>query len=76
MGKGSVVYADGHIYLRSENGPVAFFEATSAGYNEKGQFSPTGRSGKPAWSHPVIAGGRLYLRDMDNLVAFDLRASR
>ncbi|MCA9115234.1 MAG: PQQ-binding-like beta-propeller repeat protein [Planctomycetaceae bacterium] len=76
VGKGSVVYADGHIYLRSENGPVALFEATSAGYREKGQFSPTGRSGKPAWSHPVIAGGRLYLRDMDNLVAFDLRASR
>ena len=76
VGKGAVVYADGHVYLRSESGPVALFEATPEGYREKGRFSPPGRSGRPAWSHPVIAGGRLYLRDMDQLVAFDLRADR
>lgn len=73
VGKGAVVYADGKIILRSEGGDVAMFEATPEEYRELGRFSQPERSERPAWPHPVIAGGRLYLRDWDKLLCFDLR---
>ena len=75
VGKGAVSYADGHLYVRSEQGPVALIEATPNGYEEKGRFDQPQRSGRAAWSHPVIANGKLFLRDMDNLLAYDIRAN-
>lgn len=73
VGKGSVSYADGHLYVRSEQGPVALVSATPDGYDEKGRFEQPQRSGRPSWSHPVIAEGKLFLRDMDTLLAYDVR---
>lgn len=73
VGKGSLTYADGHLYLRSENGPVALCVASPKGYEEKGRFDPPNRSNKPAWAYPVVCGGRLYLRDMDSLVVYDIK---
>jgi len=73
VGKGSVAYADGHLYVRSENGPVALVEATPAGYKEKSRFSQPDRSAKQAWPYPVIAGGKLYLRDWDTLFCYDIK---
>ena len=67
VGKGSLTFADGHLYLRSENGPMALCTATTKGYEEKGRFEPKNRSDKPAWAHPVVCGGRLFVRDMDSL---------
>jgi hypothetical protein len=72
VGKGSLVYADGRLYCLSENGVVGLVEATPAGYREKGRFQiPQGSL--PTWTHPVVAGGRLYLRDQDTIFAFDVR---
>ena len=76
-GKGSaaVVYADGHLYFRYENGVIALIEAQPENYVLKGQFriaSPRGKS----WPHPVIAGGRLYLRDQDALLCYDVTDAR
>jgi outer membrane protein assembly factor BamB len=73
VGKGSVVYADGRIYARSERGPVALVEATASGYSEKGRFTPPDRSSEAAWAHPVVTGGRLYLRDQDVLHCYDVK---
>lgn len=72
VGKGAVVYADGQIILRSENGPVAMFKATPGSYEETGRFEPS-RSDKPAWPHPVVANGCLFLRDMDQLHCYKLK---
>jgi len=74
VGKGSTIYADGHFYLRSEAGPVALIEATTTDLNEKSRFSQPDRSGERAWPHPVIANGKLYLRDQDVLLCYDLEA--
>jgi outer membrane protein assembly factor BamB len=73
--KGSITFADGRLYCReeSEKGVVALLEATPKGFVEKGRFTPPDRSGKQSWPHPVIAGGRLYLRDQDVLLCYDLR---
>ncbi len=73
-GKGSaaVAYADGHLYFRYEDGTVMLIEATPSGYKPKGHFNlPDVR--KPSWPHPVVAGGRLYLREQDSLYVYDVK---
>jgi outer membrane protein assembly factor BamB len=71
--KGSVVYADEKIVFRHEGGPVVLLAAKSQTYEELGRFDQPQRSGRPAWSHPVICGGRLYLRDMDKLLVYNIQ---
>lgn len=73
VGKGSLVYADGHLYCFSENGVVGLVEATPAAYREKGRFTIKQQS-LPTWAHPIISGGRLYIRDQDTIYAFDVKA--
>lgn len=74
VGKGSVIFADDRLYLFSENGVVGLAEASPAGYREHGRFQL--RTGSlPTWSHPVVANGRLFLRDQDTLYAYDVRAT-
>ncbi len=75
VGKGSLVYADGHLYCLSENGAVGLVEATPEGYREKGRFR-IAQDSLPTWTHPIIAGGRLYLRDQDTIYAYDVRQKR
>ena len=73
VGKGSVIFADDRLYLYSETGVVGLAEANPAGYREHGRFEI--RSGSlPTWSHPVVANGKLYLRDQDNIYSYDVRA--
>ena len=73
VGKGAIVYADGHLYLRGEQGSVALIEANPEKYVETGRFEQPERSDYNAWPHPVIADGKLYLRDMDVLLCYDVR---
>ena len=75
VGKGSLVAADGHLYLFSENGVVGLVEVSPTGYKEKGRFRIQ-QDSLPTWSHPVVAGGRLYLRDQDTIYAYDVREKK
>jgi outer membrane protein assembly factor BamB len=72
VGKGSVVSAEGHLYLLSENNVVGLAEATPTGYKEKGRFTIRDQ-GWPSWAHPAIAGGRLYIRNQGTLASYDIR---
>jgi outer membrane protein assembly factor BamB len=72
VGKGTVVYADNHLYILSENNVVGLVEATPAAYREKGRFR-TADQGFPSWAHPVVSGGRLYIRDQGTLAAYDIK---
>ncbi|MDA0834917.1 MAG: PQQ-binding-like beta-propeller repeat protein [Planctomycetota bacterium] len=72
VGKGSVIYADGKIYLRSEGGPLSLVDANPQKYVEHGRFDQPNRSNRPAWAYPAINGGRLYLRDLDKLLVYDI----
>lgn len=73
VGKGSVVAADGRLYLFSENGVVGLAEPNPARYVEHGRFRI--RAGNlPTWSHPVVSGGKLFLRDQDTIYAYDVGA--
>lgn len=72
VGKGSLSYADGHLYLFSENRVVGLAEATPMGYRETGRFTLPEQDWQ-SWAHPVVSGGRLYLRDQGILAAYDIR---
>ena len=73
VGKGSLTYADGHLYIESEDNVVGLAEASPTGYREKGRFRIPDQ-GLPSWAHPVVAGGRLYIRNQRTLVEYDIRA--
>ncbi len=73
-GKGSVAWADGHFYYRNERtGTIFLVKPSPKGYLEQGRLEQPERSKRSAWPHPVIANGRLYLRDHDLLVCYDLK---
>jgi outer membrane protein assembly factor BamB len=72
--KGSIAYADGRIYYRTEDGQVVLIEPSAKEYIEKGRFSQPDRSRNPAWPHPIVANGKLYLRDQDVLLCYDVKA--
>jgi len=72
--KGSVALADGRLYYRMEDGTTLLIEPNPKQYVERGRFDQPDRSDQPAWPHPVIANGKLYLRDQDVLLVYDIRA--
>lgn len=78
LGPGAVLYADGRLYVHTENGEVALVEAVPEAYREKGRFTPPAppkrtRAREAAWAYPVVANGRLYIRDLGTLWCFDVR---
>ena len=72
--KGSVALADGRLYYRMEDGTVVLIEPSPKQYIERGRFEQPDRSRAPAWPHPVIANGKLYIRDQDVLLCYDVKA--
>lgn len=80
LGKGAVACADGMLYCLDEGkGTVVLAEAAPTGWKEHGRFTldpqttirnPQGR----IWTHPVIANGKLYLRDQDLIYCYDIAA--
>jgi outer membrane protein assembly factor BamB len=72
--KGSVALADGRLYYRTEKGTMLLIEPNPKEYLERGRFDQPDRSESPAWTHPVIANGKLYLRDQDLLLCYDVKA--
>ena len=74
VGKGSLTYVDGMLILRSERGdaPIALVEATPEGYRERGRFDQPYRGGRQSWAYPVVFDNRLYIRDDNVLLCFDL----
>ncbi len=72
-GEAGVVYADGNIIFRSSDGTVAMFAASPDGFQLKGTMKPEFQQGK-SWAHPIVTGGRLYLREQEKLMCYDLRA--
>jgi len=70
-GSAAVAYGDGRLYLRYQNGLVLLVEATPEAYREHGSITLADVT-HPSWPHPVISGGRLYLREQDALYCYDI----
>jgi outer membrane protein assembly factor BamB len=75
VGKGSLTCAEGMLYTLSEKGKVGLVKATPDGHHKViSEFKlPKGGEG-PSWAHPVVCGGRLYIRHGDFLYAYDIKA--
>ena len=72
-GKGSITYADDMFYFLEEKGTMKLVNATHEKYDEISSFQvPNGGKGMH-WAHPVVCGGRLYVRHMDKLFVYDIR---
>jgi outer membrane protein assembly factor BamB len=77
----SLCYADGLLYFHGEEGDVALIEASPEAYRERGRFTPPNQPKhsnpmEKAWAYPVIADGRLYIRDLNTLWCYDIKASK
>jgi outer membrane protein assembly factor BamB len=78
IGAASIAAADGKLYLHGENGEVALVDASPTAYQERGRFTPAdppALGSAKAWAHPVVANGRLYVRQADVLWVYDVRGS-
>lgn len=73
VGKGSLVYADGCLYVVGQGGRVGLVKATPEKYLELGRFEVE-HGNQPAWAHPVVAGGRLFVRTQGKVRAYDVSA--
>jgi outer membrane protein assembly factor BamB len=73
VGKGALTFAEGNLYIQGENNVVGLAEASPDAYKEHGRFEIADK-GLPSWAHPVISGARLYVRNQDTLVAYDIKA--
>jgi outer membrane protein assembly factor BamB len=79
LAKGAIAYADGMFYLLGEDeGTVVLIDASSEGWQEHGRFTlaPLSEIRKPKshiWTHPVIVGGKLFLRDQDHIYCYDVK---
>jgi outer membrane protein assembly factor BamB len=82
FGWASVAAADGHLYFHFINGEIALVEASPEAFREKGRFAPpnqpkkkqVGQFPEGAFAYPVIANGRLYIRDLGTLWAYDIKS--
>ena len=72
LGRGSMIYADGHFIALGERGDLALLRLSPGGHEEVRRLRRV--LVYPAWTPPVLAGGLLYLRDEEKLVCMDLRA--
>ncbi len=70
LGRGSLLLADGHLFALGDKGDLVLAEATPAAYVEKGRFRALPQS--PCWTGPVLANGRLYVRNETEIVALDV----
>jgi outer membrane protein assembly factor BamB len=84
FGWGSVAAADGHLYVHLITGDFVLVEATPEAFRQKGRLTPPNQPKKKqvgpfpemSFTYPVIANGRLYIRDLGTLWAYDIRAGR
>ena len=73
--KGALSFADNRLYLYTEDGELILIEPNRKKLIERGRFQQPDRSNSPAWTHPVIANGRLYIRDQNLLLSYQVKAN-
>lgn len=72
-GKGSITFADGMLYLLDERGTMRLVKATPDKYEKTGEFKVPKGGESMFWAHPVVYGGRLFIRHGNNLYAYNIK---
>lgn len=73
VGKGPVTFAEGMLYTMSENRDVGLVKATPEAHDVISRFEIPRQGKGKTWAHPVVCGGRLYIRHGDYLYAYDVK---
>lgn len=73
VGKGCITAAGNHLYLLGEGNTMGLADVSPEGYRERGRFSIPD-TGLPSWAYPVVCAGRLYIRNQEMLLCYDVRA--
>ena len=73
---GCLTYADGMFYLYSDDGQMVLAKATDEGFAVTGRLKLDDPGKRPTWAHPVVCGGRLYIRYGDKLGVYSVSAGR
>jgi len=71
---GCLTYADGMFYLYSDDGKMVLAKATDEGFRVAGRLTIENPGERPTWAHPVVCGGRLYVRYGDRLGVYSVSA--
>jgi len=71
-GKGSVTFAEGMLYTLDERGTMKLVKAAPEKYEKSGEFKVPKGGESMYWAHPVVCGGKLYIRHADKLFAYDV----
>jgi outer membrane protein assembly factor BamB len=74
LGKVGMSYADGMMYCINHQGTMSLLAVTPEGFDIVSQFNLEKKPANSYLAHPVICGGRLYLRCDEDLFAYDIRA--
>ena len=69
----AIAAADGHLYIRYQDGLMTLVKADPAGFEEVSSFQIPDSGDRPSWAHPVILDGRLYLREGDQILCYDIQ---
>ena len=72
-GSAAIIAADGCLYIRYADGTMVLAAASPEKYEVLGSFKIPGKGKESSWSHPVIVGGKLYLREWDRILCYELR---
>lgn len=70
----AIAAAEGHLYIRFANGQMVLAKASPDAYSEVGSFKVPHSGGRPSWAHPVISGKKLFLREDDHILCYDVSA--
>ena len=72
-GNGSFAYADGHLVCLDIKGNLYLVQANPDRFVKTGLITKAMPDVKnPAWTAPVIANGKLYLRYLQNIICYDI----
>ena len=72
-GSASVTAADGNLYIRYADGMMTLVKSQPTGFEEVGSFKIPSSGSRPSWSHPVVVDGKLYLREGDKILCYNVR---
>ncbi|MCE9561361.1 MAG: PQQ-binding-like beta-propeller repeat protein [Planctomycetes bacterium] len=78
-GSAAVVFADGRLYFRYQNGMLVLIEPSPDELKVVSSFklpAPSEKGYPQSWPHPVVANGKLYIRDQNAMYCYNVKADK
>jgi outer membrane protein assembly factor BamB len=73
IGQGTTTFVDGYLICLDIKGNLALVKPDPSGFQLAGEIkNAIGEVKSPAWTVPVVADGKLYLRYLQKIICFDI----